>query len=518
MSPPTRRSRALAICRFVAVHVLRAVWISTMVLTPLFGFWLASSLAAYKNASQWLSLLLGLALFPLLPVGWELFSTWRRRRRGATGKQVLTRIDRLVLRTLAINGAFLAIMSWQARGVAFRSLSVRGDWMLDGYDGRVAGAIRGVLLGIADKLDGRHGTDDDGGRYGTSDDAPDPSKIKHRDDTPVPVKPGEHLDHPPKTAWGWPYDDAPDPKIVDMPASASASIAAVGAYVEREFPDKKLRVKAIHDFVALRLTYDDEALKQLQAGDYANVPSQEAEAVFASKKAVCAGYAKLMVAIGSAANLEIKYITGYIRDASRRVAPGTDAQVKATLEGYSHAWNAVLIDDEWFLVDTTWDDPTGAKTPVQSTYLFTPPALFAYDHLPEDPAWQLVMNPISAGDFARLPMLSPEIGRLGITLESPNRSQVSVSGSLAIELDNPYAADVMAWAYTDGTREGGTPCSRATTGHETTLTCKLSDGEYEVKMFAAPSSRHDGRLAHPEGTGSTSVSLAYIGSILANSR
>lgn len=61
-------------------HVLRVVWISLMILTPLFGFWLASSLAAYENASQWLALLVGLALFPILPVGWELFFVWRRSR------------------------------------------------------------------------------------------------------------------------------------------------------------------------------------------------------------------------------------------------------------------------------------------------------------------------------------------------------------------------------------------------------------------------------------------------------
>ena len=37
-----------------------------MVLVPLIAFWLASSLAAYQNASQWLALLAGLAMFPLV--------------------------------------------------------------------------------------------------------------------------------------------------------------------------------------------------------------------------------------------------------------------------------------------------------------------------------------------------------------------------------------------------------------------------------------------------------------------
>src|SRR5665647_2354799 len=99
-------ARAWRVTAFVGKYVLRAVWISTMVLTPLFGFWLASSLAAYSNASQWIALLVGLALFPLLPVGWDLVFVWRRSKRTST-RQILTRIDRLVLRTLLINGAFL---------------------------------------------------------------------------------------------------------------------------------------------------------------------------------------------------------------------------------------------------------------------------------------------------------------------------------------------------------------------------------------------------------------------------
>ena len=485
---------AARVAKVVGYAVLRGVWISTMVLTPLFGFWLASSLAAYKNASQWLALLGGLALFPLLPVGWEAFAAWRRTKQKAPKKQILTRIDRLVLRTLAINGVFLVVMLWAAKATAFRALAVRGDWMVDDCDNAVCTNVRGFLLGIADKLDSHKAADDDGGRYGSSDSAPDPSKVKHRDDTPSKVTGTE----PPKTAAGWPLDDTPDPKVVDMPESATASITSVGAYLKEQFPDKKQRVKAIHDFVALRLEYDYDTLKLIERNDYMNVPSQEAEPVFARKKGVCAGYAKLMSAIGSAANIELKYITGYIRDSVRRVAPGSDDQVKASLQGYRHAWNAVLIDDEWFLIDATWDDPTGAETPVRSTYLFTPPKLFAYDHLPEDPAWQLVMSPISPGDFARLPIMSPEIGRLGLTLESPTRSQVSVSGTLEIVLDNPYGAEVLAQPKN---RSG--ECRVAAAGGKTTATCSLPDGEHEVRLFAGPRG---------------SRSYEYIGSILANSR
>ncbi len=488
------------VARFVTLIILRGAWLSLMILTPLFGFWLASSLAAYNNGSQWLNLLLGLALFPLVPVGWELISVWRRSRQEQPGKQYLTRIDRLVLRTLIVNGVFLAVILYFSRATAFTALGQRGDWMLDGHDGPVASTIRGFLLGIADQLDGKKLAPSD--RYGESDEAPQSTMLKE-EDTPQPVKPGEVT--PPKTTIGWPLDDAPDDKVTNMPEAAKVSIATVGAYMKEQFSDKKLRVKAIHDFVALRLVYDEKALEGILKRDFANVPPQTAEAVFAAKTGVCEGYARLMTAIGAAANIEIKYVTGYIRDASRRVALGSDASIKAALEGYGHAWNAVLLDGEWFLIDATWDDPSGsADKPVRSTYLFTPPKLFAYDHLPEDPAWQLVLKPISEGDFARLPMIAPEIGRYGLTLESPNRSQVSVSGRVEIILANPYGAQLLASAKPE---RGGTEvtCKDSSTAGKTTVTCDLDAGEFEVRLFAAPAGTRAGRYG-------------YIGSILVNSR
>ncbi|MBA2544054.1 MAG: hypothetical protein H0V17_30705 [Deltaproteobacteria bacterium] len=504
MAPPTPPAKkAAGVARILKIAVfaaLRGAWLSTMVLTPLVGFWLASSVAAYSNASQWLSLLLGLALFPLVPVGWELVSVWRRSRQQAPGKQYLTRVDRLVLRTLIVNGLFLAVMLYASRTTAFRALSQRGDWMLDGHDGPIASTVRGFLLGIGDKLDGKKLADPDA--QGESDAAPDPSTIREDNPLPLPVKPGGT--EPPKTPIGWPLDDAPDAKVTAMPEHAKASIASVGAYLKKQFPDKKLRVKAIHDFVAMRLVYDKDTLEKIMRRDYLNVPSQEAEPVFAAKTGVCAGYAKLMTAIGAAANVEIKYVTGYIRDASRRIAAGSDESIKAALQGQSHAWNAVLLDGEWFLLDATWDDPIGSDKPVHSTYLFTPPRLFAYDHLPEDPAWQLVMKPISEGDFVRLPMMSPAIGRFGLSLESPNRSQVSVSGEVTITFDNPYGAHLLAEAHRDGGGGTAIECTE-TSGKKATVTCALPTGEFEVRMFAAPADGKYGRYAQ-------------IGSILVNSR
>ncbi len=504
--PHAMGARPAQLAWLVVRHVLRAVWVAAMVLTPLFGFWLASSLAAYQNATQWFALLVGLLLFPILPVGWELFHAWRMRRQPER-KAILTRLDRLVLRTLLVNGLFLAGMLYFAHGTAFRALAVRGDWMLDGHDGPIARTMRGWLLGFADRLDRRTAVDDD--RYGDSDQAPDPRELEPAEDEPAPGEPTPTGDPAaPRDPSAWPLPVAPDPAVVDMPEEAQTSIETVGAYLATRFTDKKQLVKAIHDYVVTRMQYDDAALAKIEAKDYANTPSQEAEAVFARRAAVCAGYAKLMVALGKAAGVEIAYVTGWIRDAQRRLAVD-DAGVP-DLAGVRHAWNAVKLDDRWYLIDATWDDPTGGKP--TTTYLFTPPGLMAYDHLPEDSAWQLVADPISLGDFVRQPLLSPSIGEYGLSLVEPTRSQISVEGEATIVLDNPHGAAISAVARRDGEQASDastrTRCKVVTAAKRTRITCDLSEGEFEIQMFAA----HEAATRAAGG-----YSLAYVGSILVNS-
>jgi transglutaminase-like putative cysteine protease len=481
--------RAMRIGGWIATKLLYALWVALMIATPLFGFWLASSLAAYDNASQWLALLVGLLLFPLVPVGWELIFEWRRDK---AKKPVLTRLDRLVLRTLIVNGLFLGIMMWRAPHTAFRALAVRGDWILDGHDGPIASEARSLLLGFADRFSSRWHKEDT--TYGTSDKPPPPPAHDTTVVLPGPIQP--------KDPNGWPLAEEPDPLAVEIPADEQVDVATVARYFANRITDQRRLAKALHDYVVLRLHYDQPTALIHGPGR----PSQEADAVFAAKTGVCEGYARLYAALGKDAGLEVAFITGYIRDAHRRPSADavTDEDVVRSLEGFLHAWNAVKLDGQWALVDTTWDDPVAAdaKDIYSTTYLFTPPRVFAYDHLPEEAAWQLVATPIGAGEFARQPLLSPYVGRLGVALQDPTRSQVDVTdGELAITLANPFKAKLDAMV--DHSMAG---CEEVPGDSLTThLKCRVPSGQHEIQLYGAPADSQE-------------HSLRYFGSILVNSR
>lgn len=103
--------------------------------------------------------------------------------------------------------------------------------------------------------------------------------------------------------------------------------------------------KVIHDYVVNTTRYDIEGV------DSNNIPieSHTAYGVFVNKLAVCDGYASAMKKLLDAVGIETMIVVG-------------------TGGNIPHAWNLVKIDNKWYHVDATWDDPinivNGVEKPV----------------------------------------------------------------------------------------------------------------------------------------------------------
>lgn len=485
---------------FVLFWGFRLVWTSLVVLAPALGVWVASSLAAYRNGPVWLTCAAGLLLFPVLPVLWDMLSEWLRRRRS-TGRRrpderVLTTWDRIVLRTLVVNLLFVGGILWARPEAAFTALSTRGDWFLEGVQHPIAGRIRPWVFRAADGLqwlyEAAHDNpyakmvDAGGGAAPTPTPAPAPQEDAWRDPwkreggegSAVPGDSSGEVggkpvpeDSRPTSPTAWPSPAEVHPAVTAMPADARESVATVGAYLKEKESDPARRVKAIHDFAAMHLSYDAVALAE---GRY---PDQSAEAVLKSGLAVCAGYANLMKAVAEVTGDEVVVVVGDSRGGSSDV------------DGTPHAWNAARLDGQWYLIDSTWDSGhVEGRTFVReysTSYLFVPPGLIGITHFPDDPAWQLREAPLSRGEFARQPMMRPAFFAEGLTLEEPQRSQVSVPRDVVVRLGNPRGRFVVARAIAEGAEEG--PRCEVKGGAEVEIRCAgLDPGTYNVRMCTSP--------------------------------
>ena len=465
----------------IARRTLRALGtlgVAITIVLPLFAAWVASSFVAFAGGPTFLAAIAGAAILPVGPVAWEIWA-WRRARgtktapataRGLGPRWARARArTRLGVRATVLGAAALgALLAWRPAD-AFTALALRGDWMLDGETSTAANLARRTLLGAAGGLEWLYelahpnvyedtAARDEARRVQPP--AP-PRTTSRRTKVEAPV-PGDAR----ASRGEWPVSPAVHPAVANLPASAETSPSAVAAHLAEHEPDPRGRVKAIHDYIATRVSYDTDLARAHTRGQ------QSVETVFRDRRAVCAGYARLFVEMAKSVGLEAVYLTG---DARR--SDGTEAVG-------GHAWNAVRLADGWSLVDVTWDagavDASGAFVPeLSSSYLFTPPEIFGVSHFPREVAWQLREAPLDRAAFLRAPMLLPRFFTLGMQLVAPERGRVSGKSDLVVQVDNPRLAELVAEADTRGPRA---KCARE--GH-TTLRCAFErPGAATLRVFA----------------------------------
>ena len=140
------------------------VWRCFVVVTPLLGAWLASSLAAFFGGPKELAAAVAVLLFPIVPLLWEGRAASVFSRRTATAKEQKREppkrwfgfANRLIFRTLVINLAFIAVLLALWPKVAFTALATRGDWFVDGRDGMVVDVVKRMTAGAARGLEWLH--------------------------------------------------------------------------------------------------------------------------------------------------------------------------------------------------------------------------------------------------------------------------------------------------------------------------------------------------------------------------
>ena len=122
-------------------------------------------------------------------------------------------------------------------------------------------------------------------------------------------------------------------------------------------------VKMVHDYLVSNLDYDSGAGESHTYDIYG---------ALVNHKCVCEGYAKAFKYLLNVLNIESTLVIG----------KGTNSRG----ESENHAWNYVKIDENWYAVDVTWDDPIiiggGTSNEIQYKYFLKGSNVFDNDHFP----------------------------------------------------------------------------------------------------------------------------------------
>jgi transglutaminase/protease-like cytokinesis protein 3 len=110
--------------------------------------------------------------------------------------------------------------------------------------------------------------------------------------------------------------------------------AVVNSFISNTSTTDYDKIKIAHDSIIENIEYDSTISKD----DIYNIYG-----ALINKEAVCEGYAK-----------SFKYIMDKL-GVPCIIACGLGQNSKGQTE--NHAWNYVYLDDNWYAIDTTWDDP-----------------------------------------------------------------------------------------------------------------------------------------------------------------
>lgn len=106
----------------------------------------------------------------------------------------------------------------------------------------------------------------------------------------------------------------------------------------------------------------------------------------------------------------------------------------------NHAWNAVYLDNNWWLLDATWgagyvDENREFVGQYSEHYFLTDPRQFIYDHYPVDVNWQLLEEMIPIEQFEKYARVTKHFFRLHMKLFSHREGVIQCdTGKLHLKL------------------------------------------------------------------------------------
>ncbi len=168
------------------------------------------------------------------------------------------------------------------------------------------------------------------------------------------------------------------------------------------------------------------------------------EAVFRtlrkSHRTVCTGYAYLIRELSRHAGIESVMVDGYGRTARANVDP--PAQV-------NHSWNAVKLNEKWFLCDATWSSGVvdiATKTFIQrydDAYFLADPAVLIRNHFPLEAKWALLEHTPTLDQFVSRPIVYINAFHHGVKDLTPDKLDVQLAKNDSLKITFKATGDAM---------------------------------------------------------------------------
>lgn len=238
--------------------------------------------------------------------------------------------------------------------------------------------------------------------------------------------------------------------------STSSSLSSLSKKIINENNSDSLNVVSIFNWITDNIEYDVKTYllnldypnfeidKYLDSASYMKAYNRKvSEMVISNKKAICDGYSRLFLTLCERAEIKCTIIIGKVRFPLRDELAG-------------HAWNAVLINNQWHLIDLTWASGYVSRNSFvkekNSFFYLTPPKQFIADHYPNDLRWSLLDNETANRLFYESPIQSHHPFESGLTDYAPKSKTIAADTVQPFKLTlqfndqfDPYDISINGW-------------------------------------------------------------------------
>ncbi|OWF41860.1 kyphoscoliosis peptidase-like [Mizuhopecten yessoensis] len=227
-----------------------------------------------------------------------------------------------------------------------------------------------------------------------------------------------------------------DEHVAKTPKSATASIPELAKYLCRPAKNQLEKIRAIYQWVSRNIEYDVAGFLNLNG---TQKKSNDPESVLRNRCSVCQGYADLFLSLCREASVPAKTISGYSKGYSYKVGVAI-----TTKSDTNHAWNGVFVNNEWRLVDCTWDAGHVGDNKFHrhegEFYFLTDPDVFINDHFPYikkdmtlSQKWQLLNQPRDLETFSKLVKVPKQAVLYDLDLVSHKESIIPVTKEVVVK-------------------------------------------------------------------------------------
>ncbi|KLU88785.1 hypothetical protein MAPG_07768 [Magnaporthiopsis poae ATCC 64411] len=231
--------------------------------------------------------------------------------------------------------------------------------------------------------------------------------------------------------------------ISGLPSTTTA-ITLATTYVCRPYRSEVQRLRAIFTWVAEKICWEDEFEGQI-----------DTRRVIATKRGCAEEYAVLVLEMCAAVGLHCEVVRGYLK------SPGEVPEM-GLMPRSNHWWNAVVVDNEWRMIDCCLASPSNPRRSQYSSasgssadpwWFLARPSEICWTHIPEHHSQQHICPPVAHEILLNLPCACPPFFRSGIHMVDYNTSLTRIEDLEMVHVrfnvpdDIEVAAEVEVRAY-----------------------------------------------------------------------